>query len=110
MEFYFNFASTSPSIAMIGALLSFAGVGLLILILSERMFHGLSKLIYFFGNQILISRRLFSTKYIEENKASNNQLYIKQTDITPQKTAKPIKLGMMPPTISNSLKISIYLY
>ena len=67
---------------MIGALLSFAGVGLLILILSERMFHGLSKLIYFFGNQILISRRLFSTKYIEENKASNNQLYIKQTDIT----------------------------
>ena len=67
---------------MIGALLSFAGVGLLILILSERMFHGLSELIYFFGNQILISRRLFSTKYIEENKASNNQLYIKQTDIT----------------------------
>ena len=84
MEFYFNFASTSTSIAMIGALLSFAGVGLLILILSERMFHGLSKLIYFFGNQILISRRLFSTKYIEENKnkASNNQLHIKQTDIT----------------------------
>ena len=82
MEFYFNFASTSTSIAMIGALLSFAGVGLLILILSERMFHGLSKLIYFFGNQILLSRRLFSTKYIEENKASNNQLYIKRTDIT----------------------------
>ena len=82
MEFYYNFASTSTSIAMVGALLSFAGVGLLILFLSERMFHGLSKLIYFFGNQILISRRLFSKKYIEENKASNNQLYIKQTDIT----------------------------
>ena len=82
MVFYFNFASTSTSIAMIGALLSFAGVGLLILILSERMFHGLSKLIYFFSNQIIISRRLLSTKYIEENKASNNQLYIKQTDIT----------------------------
>ena len=80
MEFYF--ASTSTSIAMIGALLSFAGVGLLILVLSERMFHGISKLIYFFGNQILKSRRLFSQKYIEENKASNNQLYIKQTDIT----------------------------
>ena len=80
MEFYFNFAST-PSIAMIGALLSFAGVGLLILIFSERMFHGLSKLIYFFGNQILISRRLFSTKYIEENNSLNNQLYIKQTEI-----------------------------
>ena len=82
MEFYYNFASSSTSIAMIGALLSFAGVGLLILILSERMFHGLSKLIYFFGNQILISRRLFSKKYIEENKASNNQLYNKQTEVS----------------------------
>ena len=82
MEFYYMFGSTSTSIAMIGALLSFAGVGLLILFFSERMFHGLSKLIYFFGNQILISRRLFSKKYIEENKASNNQLYIKQTEIT----------------------------
>ena len=80
MEFYFNFASTSPSIAMIGALLSFAGVGLLILFFSERMFQGLSKLFYFFGNQILKSRRLFSTKYIEENKASNNQLFIKQRE------------------------------
>ena len=68
---------------MVGALLSFAGVGLLILFLSERMFHGLSKLIYFFGNQILISRRLFSKKYIiEENKASNNQLYNKQTEVS----------------------------
>ncbi len=82
MEFYYNFASTSTSIAMIGALLSFAGVGLLILIFSERMFHRLSELIYFFCNQILISRRLFSKKYIEENKASNNQLYIKKTEIT----------------------------
>ena len=82
MEFYFNFASTSTSIAMIGAVLSLVGVGLLILILSERMFHELSKLIYFCGNQMLVSRRLFSTKYIEEKKASNNQLYIKPTDIT----------------------------
>ena len=82
MEFDYNLASTSTSIAMIGALLSFAGVGLLVLIFSETMFHGLSKLIYFFGNQILKSRRLFSEKYIEENKASNNQLYIKQTEIT----------------------------
>ena len=83
MEFYYNFASTSTSLAMIGALLSFAGVGLLILFLSERMFHGLSKLIYFFGNQILISRRLFSKKYIiEENKASNNHLYNKQTEVS----------------------------
>ena len=67
---------------MVGALVSFAGVGLLILFLSERMFNGLSKLIYFFGNQILISRRLFSKKYIEENKASNNQLYNKQTEVS----------------------------
>ena len=66
---------------MIGALLSFAGVGLLILFFSERMFHGLSKLIYFFGNQILKSRRLFSKKYIEENKISNNQNHIKQVEI-----------------------------
>ena len=82
MVFYYNLASTSTSIAMVGALLSFAGVGLLILFLSERMFHGLSKLIYFFGNQILISRRLFSKKYIEENKASNNQLYNKKTEVS----------------------------
>ena len=82
MEFYFNFASTSTSIEMIGALLSFAGVGILILIFSERMFHGLSKLIYFFGNQIHISRRLFAQKYIEENKASNKKLHTKQTEIT----------------------------
>ena len=80
MEFYFNFASTSTSIAMIGALLSFAGVGLLILVLSERMFHGLSKLILFFGQQVLTARRLFSNKYIEENKASNNQLFIKHRE------------------------------
>ena len=82
MAYYYNPASTSTSIAMIGAVLSFVGVGLLILIFSERMFHGLSKLLYFFGNQILISRRLFSKKYIEENKISKNQLYIKPTDFT----------------------------
>ena len=78
MEFYYNLASTSTSIAMIGAVLSFVGVGLLILILSERMFHGLSKLILFFGSQVLIARRLFSKKYIEENKASNNQIHLKR--------------------------------
>ena len=72
---------------MIGAVLSFVGVGLLILIFSERMFHGLSKLIYYFGNQILISRRLFSKKYIEENKASNNQLYRKQTEDTQEEVS-----------------------
>ena len=81
MAFY-NLASTSTSIAMMGAVLSFVGVGLLILIFSERMFHGLSKLIYFFGNQILISRRVFSKKYIEENKVIKNQFYRKQTEIS----------------------------
>ena len=82
MAYYYNLASTSTSIAMIGAVLSFVGVGLLILIFSERMFHGLSKLIYFFGNQILISRRMFSNKYIEENKFSKNKLYRKQIELT----------------------------
>jgi len=72
---------------MIGAVLSFVGVGFLILIFSERMFHGLSKLIYYFGNQILISRRLFSKKYIEENKASKNQLYRKQTEDTQEEVS-----------------------
>ena len=81
MGLYYNLTSTSTSIAMIGALLSFAGVGLLILIFSEGMFHGLSKLIYFFGNQILIFRRLFLKKNIEEHKASNNQLYINKTEM-----------------------------
>ena len=81
MAYYYNTAISSTSIAMIGAVLSFVGVGLLILVFSERMFHGLSKLIYFFGNQILISRRLFTKKYIEENKFPKNQLYRKQTEI-----------------------------
>ena len=80
MGFYYSLASTSTSIAMIGAVLSFVGVGLLILIFSERMFHGLSKLILFFGSQILLARRLFSKKYIDENKTSNNQIFIKQTE------------------------------
>ena len=82
MELYYNLGLTSTSVAMIGALLSFAGVGLLILIFSERMFHGLSKLVCFFGNQVLICRRLFSKKYIEENKNSNDQIYINQAEIT----------------------------
>ena len=103
MEFYFNFASTSPSIAMIGALLSFAGVGLLILILSERMFHGLSKLIYFFGNQIILSWRFYSTKYIEENKASNNQLYIKPKDIT----QKEVSLAEQKEWLEKILKLKV---
>ena len=81
MEIYYNLASTSTSIAMIGAVLSFIGVGLLILIFSERMLHGISKLLLFFGSQVLIARRLFSKKYIVENKTSNNQLHIKQKEI-----------------------------
>ena len=82
MEFNYIFASTSTSIAMIGALLSFAGVGLLTLVLSERMFDGLSKLILILGSQVLTARRLFSNKYIEEDKASNNQLYLKQSELS----------------------------
>ena len=82
MEIYYNLASTSTSIAMIGAVLSFIGVGLLILIFSERMLHGISKLLLFFGSQVLIARRLFSNKYIEENKTSKNQLLKKQKEIT----------------------------
>ena len=82
MEFYYNLSSTSTSIAMIGAVLSFIGVGLLILIFSERMLHGISKLLLFFGSQVLIARRLFSNKYIEENKTSKNQLLKKQKEIT----------------------------
>tara|TARA_Y100001968_G_scaffold316306_1_gene343965 strand:+ start:121 stop:432 length:312 start_codon:yes stop_codon:yes gene_type:complete len=87
MEFNYNFASTSPSIAMIGALLSFAGVGLLILFFSERMFHGLIKLIYFYGNEILKSRRLFSKKFIEKNKPSRTQHNIKQTETTQEEVS-----------------------
>jgi len=81
MGLYYNLSSTSTSVAMIGALLSFAGVGLLILIFSEGMFHGVSKLIYFFGNQVLISRRLFSKKNLEEDKVSTNQFYINKTEV-----------------------------
>jgi len=81
MVFYYNLASTSTSIAMIGAVISFVGVGFMILIFSERMFHGLGKLFYFFGNQILISRRLFSNKYIEEKRSSKNNYYRKHSEI-----------------------------
>ena len=88
---------------MIGALFSFAGVGLLLLIFSERMFNGLSKLIYLFGNQILISRRLVSKKYIEENIASNNQLYIKQTEIT----QKEVSLAEQKEWLEKILKMKV---
>ena len=81
METYYNLASTSTSIAMIGAVLSFVGVGILILIFSERMFHGLSKLILFFGNQVLIARRLFSKKYIEEKRSSYNFFNFKHREL-----------------------------
>ena len=103
MEFYYNLASTSTSIAMIGAVLSFVGVGLLILIFSERMFHGLSKLILFFGRQILIARRLFSKKYIEENRASKNQLDTKQTEIN----QKEISLSEQKEWLEKILKMKV---
>ena len=82
----------------------FAGVGLLVLIFSERMFHGLSKLIYFFGNQILKSRRLFSQKYIEENKASNNQNYLKQAEII----QKEVSLTEQKEWLEKILKMKVY--
>tara|TARA_Y100001968_G_scaffold309884_1_gene330201 strand:+ start:268 stop:579 length:312 start_codon:yes stop_codon:yes gene_type:complete len=103
MEPYYNLASTSTSIAMIGAVLSFVGVGLLILIFSERMFHGLSKLILFFGRQILIARRLFSKKYIEENRASKNQLDTKQTEIN----QKEISLSEQKEWLEKILKMKV---
>ena len=103
MTSYYNLASTSTSIAMIGAVLSFIGVGLLILIFSERMFHGLSKLIYFFGNQIVISRRLFSKKYIEENRSLNNQVYIKQSEIT----QKEVSLSEQKEWLEKILKMKV---
>ena len=103
MAFYYNPASASTSIAMIGAVLSFVGVGLLILIFSERMFHGLSKLIYFFGNQILISRRLFSKKYIEENKVSKNQLLRKQIE----NTKKEVSLAEQKEWLEKILKMKV---
>jgi len=42
MEFNYNLAANSTSIAMIVALLLFAGVGLLVLIFSERSFMDLA--------------------------------------------------------------------
>tara|TARA_Y100001978_G_C23576191_1_gene376645 strand:- start:66 stop:404 length:339 start_codon:yes stop_codon:yes gene_type:complete len=87
MEFLYNLASTSTSVAMIGAVISFIGVGLMILVFSERMLHGLSKLILFLGSQVLLARRLFSQKYIDDNKASKNlahinKRYINKKDIS----------------------------
>tara|TARA_Y100001968_G_C18994844_1_gene543132 strand:- start:4 stop:312 length:309 start_codon:yes stop_codon:yes gene_type:complete len=102
MAFY-NLASTSTSIAMMGAVLSFVGVGLLILIFSERMFHGLSKLIYFFGNQILISRRVFSKKYIEENKVIKNQFYGKENEIS----QKEVSLTQQKEWLEKILKMKV---
>ena len=101
MEIYYNLASTSTSIRMMGAVLSFVGLGLFILIFSERMFHGLSKLILFFGSQILISRKLFSEKYIEENKATHNKLHRYQ-----QITDKEFSLTEKKEWLEKILKIS----
>ena len=77
----YNLASTSTSVAMIGAVVSFVGVGLLILIFSERMLHGISRLILYLGNQVLMARRLFSKQYIDDNKSLNKLTHIKKTDI-----------------------------
>ena len=81
MGSFYNLASTSTSVAMIGAVVSFVGVGLLILVFSERLLHGISRLILYLGNQVLIARRLFSKQYIDDNKALNNLPHLKTTDI-----------------------------
>ena len=81
MGYFYNLASTSTSVAMIGAVVSFVGVGLLILVFSERMLHGISRLILYLGNQVLMARRLFSKQYIDDNKALNNLPHLKTTDI-----------------------------
>ena len=81
MGSFYNLASTSTSVAMIGAVVSFVGVGLLILVFSERLLHGISRLILYLGNQVLIARRLFSKQYIDDNKALNNLPHLKKTDI-----------------------------
>ena len=78
---FYNLASTSTSVAMIGAVVSFVGVGLLILVFSERMLHGISRLIIYLGNQVLMARRLFSKQYIDDNKALNNQPNLDKTAI-----------------------------
>ena len=78
---FYNLASTSTSVAMIGAVVSFVGVGLLILVFSERMLHGISRLILYLGNQVLMARRLFSKQYIDDNKASNNKPHLDKTAI-----------------------------
>ncbi len=81
MGIFYNLASASTSVAMIGAVISFVGVGLLILVFSERMLHGLSKLILFLGTQVLLARRLFSKKYIDYNKGSNELSHKNKTEI-----------------------------
>ena len=78
---FYNLASTSTSVAMIGAVVSFVGVGLLILVFSERMLHGISRLILYLGNQVLMARRLFSKQYIDDNKALNNLPHLDKTAI-----------------------------
>ena len=103
MGFFYNLASTSTSLAMIGAVISFVGVGLLILVFSERMLHGLSKLFLFLGSQVLMARRLFSKKYIDDNKASNNLPHIKKTDIN----NKEVSLAEQKEWLERILKMNV---
>ena len=103
MGIFYNLASTSTSVAMIGAVLSFVGVGLLILIFSERMLHGLSKIIYFLGSQVLNARRIFSKKYIDENLASKKQFHIRQTDIN----KKEVLLAQQKEWLERILKMKV---
>ena len=103
MGSFYNLASTSTSVAMIGAVVSFVGVGLLILVFSERMLHGISRLILYLGNQVLIARRLFSKQYIDENKALNNLSNAKRTGIN----KKEISLAEKKEWLERILKMKV---
>ena len=88
---------------MIGAVISFVGVGLLILVFSERMLHGLSKLFLFLGSQVLISRKLFSKKYIDEKKPLNNLPHTRETDIN----TKEVSLAEQKEWLERILKMKV---
>ena len=103
MGFFYNLASTSTSVAMIGAVVSFVGVGLLILVFSERMLHGISRLLFYLGSQVLMARRLFSKQYIDDNKALNNLPHLKNADIN----KKEISLAEKKEWLEKILKMKV---
>ena len=88
---------------MIGAVVSFVGVGLLILVFSERMLHGISRLVFYLGSQVLMARRLFSKQYIDDNKALNKLPHLKTTYIN----KKEISLAEKKEWLEKVLKIKV---